>query len=100
MRTIKFQVTEQRIKNIDTVAFVYGGTNNYLKFEFAFDDNWYECAKVISFGNDKCVMKIDNNCCLVPQEAFDKNKLTFYILGGRKNGYRIRTEPFSIKLLG
>jgi hypothetical protein len=102
MRTIKFKVNQQRIYNLDSVAFVYSGTHNYLNLEFMFGPDWDGCNKVISFGAEKTlkVMKLENNCCLVPQEAFDKDMLSFYLLGGRQDGYRIRTEQFEIDLKG
>lgn len=103
MKTVKFKVKEQSIKNVDSVAFIYGGTNNYLNLKFEFDDNWNDCIKVISFivnKKESVSLKINDDSCLVPINAFDKDKLSFYILGGRKDGYRVRTETFIIRLGG
>lgn len=102
MRTIVFQVNQQRIKNVDSVVHIYGGTNNYLNLKFEFDENWKDCIKVITFGKSKdlAVLKLTDDSCLVPEKAFDKDRLSFYLIGGRKDGYRIRSERFEVRLGG
>ena len=100
MKTIRFQVTEQRIKNLDSVVHIYGGTNNYLNLQFNFDSNWKDCVKVASFADGTVACRVIDDCCLVPEKAFSKGKLSFYILGGRNDGYRIKTETFTIVLGG
>lgn len=103
MRTIRFKVEQQRIKNMDSICHIYSGTNNYLNLKFEFGEEWDGCAKVISFGKDqelKAMLLKDDNSCLVPIEAFDIASLSFYIIGGRKDGYRVRTQPFIIPLGG
>lgn len=100
MRDIRFKVNQQRIKNIDSVAHIYGGTDNYLNLVFEFDDSWDNCFIGISFGSKGLVKLIKDNSCSVPEEAFDKNKLTFYLVGKRKDGYKIQSQPFIIRLGG
>ena len=99
MRTINFKVNQQRIKNTNSIAFVYGGTDNYLNLEFKFSDDWDGCVKAISFGSKKIAVLLKDDKCVVPKEAFDENQLSFYIVGKKKN-YRIETQEFIIKLGG
>lgn len=101
MRTIRFNVNQQRIKNIDSVCHVYGGTDNFLKLEFKFSEDWDGCIKGISFGIDKVAMLInkDDNSVIVPKEAFDDTQLSFYLKGKNKN-YTIQTQVFVIRLGG
>ena len=100
MRTITFNVNQQRIKNSNSVCHVYKGTDNYLQLEFNFSDDWNGCAKAISFVSDKEVaLLLKDNKCVVPKEAFDDAKLVFYLVGKRKN-YRIQTQEFVIKIGG
>ena len=99
MRTIKFKVTEQKIKNINSIAFVYGGTDNYINLKFEFDENWTDCLKAISFGSNDLSMLLKDDSCTVPKEAFDATQLSFYLVGKKKD-YRIQTRPFVIKLGG
>ena len=100
MRTINFKVKEQRIKNVGSIAFVYGGTDNYLNLKFEFDDNWTGCIKAISFGSKDLAMLLNKDgSCVVPKEAFDETQLSFYLVGKKEN-YRIQTHPFVIKLGG
>ena len=99
MRDITFKVNQQRIKNINSVAFVYGGTDNYLNLVFEFDSNWNGCKKVISFvvGDKELPFLLKNNSYPVPKEAFNSNELTFYLVG-KKDNYRIESQKFTIKL--
>ena len=99
MRTIKFNVKEQRIKNIDSVCHVYPGTDNYLCLEFHFSSDWDGCLKAIALGSKQMPMLLKNDSCVVPKEAFDETQLSFYLVGKRKN-YRIQTEEFVIRLGG
>lgn len=98
MRNINFKVNQQRIKNKDSVAHIYGGTDNYLNLVFDFDDSWKDCLIGISFGDKEIVKLVENNSCTVPEEAFDETKLTFYLVGKRKDGYRIQSQKFMIRL--
>lgn len=99
MRTIMFKVNQQRIKNINSVCHVYPGTDNYLELEFEFDNDWDGCVKAISFivQNKSLPFILKDNKCVVPKEAFDNNKLVFYLVGKKAN-YRIQTQEFVIKL--
>lgn len=100
MRTIRFRVNQQRIKNVDSILHVYQGTDNYLKLQFEFGKDWDDCVIGIAFGSKSnpklpCVLK--DNCCVVPQEAFDKDRLGFYLLGKKPN-YRIESQEFYIEV--
>ena len=98
VRTIKFNVNQQRIKNVNSVGFIYKGTDNYLRLEFNFNSDWDGCKKAISFGSKELAMLLeDGNTCVVPKEAFDETKLTFYLVGKKKD-YRIQTQEFVIRL--
>lgn len=99
MRTIKFEVDQQRIKNVDSVNFIYSGTDNYLQLEFKFGSDWDGCLKAISFGGDIEPILLKNDGCTVPKEAFEKTQLSFYLVGKKKN-YRVQTQKFVIRLLG
>lgn len=100
MRTIKFKVHQQRIKNIDSVSFVYGGTDNYLQLKFEFGSDWDGCYKAISFiSENEIAALLKDDCVLVPAEAFYNGKLSFYLVGKKKD-YRIQTQQFDIKLGG
>lgn len=99
MRTIKFRVNQQRIKPMNSVSFVYPGTDNYLKLEFEFGNDWDGCNIGISFGSKKIMQVLKDNYCIVPKEAFDEDQLSFY-LAGVKEGYSIRSQEFIIKLGG
>lgn len=100
MRTIKFKVNQQRIKNINSVCHIYQGTDNYLKLEFTFNEDWDGCKKAISFirsGKQELPILLDNDSCIVPSEAFDTNQLSFYIVG-KTDKCRIETQTFVIQL--
>lgn len=98
MRMIEFSVDQQRIKNIDSVRSIYGGTDNYLKLKFSFSDDWNDCTKAISFGSKEIAKLLDNeDSCVVPAEAFDERQLSFYLVGKAEN-YRIQTKKFVIKI--
>lgn len=100
MRTIEFDVNQQRIKPTNSITFVYGGTDNYLQLVFKFDENWDGCVKGIAFGKrEERVAKLldQNGSCTVPKEAFDEKELVFYLVGKKKN-YRVQTQKFTIKL--
>ena len=99
MRTIRFTVNQQRIKNVDSICHVYRGTDNYLCLHFSFNQDWDDCVKAISLGSKEIAMLLDDNKCVVPQEAFDEKQLTFYLVG-KKPDYRVQTAPFVIKLGG
>jgi len=100
MRTIKFKVNQQRIRNRNSVCHIYAGTNNYLNLEFEFDGDWDGCKKAISFirpEQKELQMLLVDDHCIVPSEAFGESQLEFYIVG--KNGnYRIETQKFIIRL--
>lgn len=103
MRTIKFKVNQQRIKNLDSICHIYQGTDNYLNLEFIFNDDWDGCKKAISFiRSDKpeLVLLLQNDSCTVPKEAFDGLTLQFYLVGKKLPNYRIETQKFNIKLGG
>ena len=97
MRTIKFKVNQQRIKNVDSVSFIYGGTHNFLQLKFDFGSDWDGCNKAISFGSNDVALLLKDDAVVVPKEAFDPTELTFYIVGKKKD-YAIRTGTFTIKL--
>lgn len=101
MRTVNFEVKQQRIKPIDSVTHIYSGTDNYLELKFKFNNDWDACIKGISFivGNNELPMLLKNDSCVVPEEAFDKNKLAFYLVGKKKD-YRIQSQKFTIKIGG
>ena len=99
MRTIKFKVNQQRIKNQNSICHVYKGTDNYLKLEFDFNADWDACVIGISFISEEkeIAMLLKDNGCVVPKEAFDKTQLCFYLVGKTKD-YRIETQKFVIKV--
>ena len=99
MRTITFNVNQQKIKNIDSIAFVYGGTHNYLNLKFNFSDEWDGCFKAVSFvtDNKEIPFLLKDDSCAVPQEAFGSDTLTFYLVG-KKHDYRIESRKFTIRL--
>lgn len=100
MRTIKFNVKQQRIKNVDSISFVFGGTDNYLKLDFEFSMDWYGCVKGICFGEQEHLsMLLKDDSVVVPAEAFNDSTLVFYLVG-KKHDYRIQTQKFSIRLGG
>lgn len=100
MRTITFNVNQQKIRNTNSIAFIYGKTHNYLKLDFKFSTDWDDCVKAISFGTGIKPMLLTNNSCLVPAEAFNDSELSFYLVGKRKDGYRIESQIFNIRLGG
>ena len=97
MRTITFNVIQQRIKPTNSTSFVYSGTDNYLNLEFSFDESWDDCVKGISFGSKKVAKLLEDNNVTVPAEGFDENELSFYLVGKKKN-YRVQSQTFTIKL--
>ena len=102
MRTIKFKVNQQRIRNRNSICHVYKGTDNYLQLEFEFDKNWDGCVKAISFvrsDQKELPMILENDICTVPAEAFDTDQLMFYIVG-KTSEVRIETQKFIIRLGG
>ena len=100
MRTITFNVDQQRIKNKDNIGSIYGGTDNYLKFTFEFSNDWDGCYKAITFDNKNMAFLLDqDNSYVVPKEAFDETKLVFHLVG-KKSNYRIQTKSFTIRLGG
>jgi hypothetical protein len=104
MREIKFNVNQQRIKNVDSICHIYKGTDNYLRLVFVFNEDWANCVKAISFvrkNKEELPMLLENDSCTVPSEAFDETQLMFYVVG-KKNSpkYRIETQKFIIKLGG
>lgn len=99
MRTVKFRVNQQRIKPMNSVSFIYPGTDNYLKLEFEFGGDWDGCTIGISLGSKKLKRVLENNACTVPKEAFDGDQLSFYLAGVKEN-YTIQSQEFIIKLGG
>lgn len=99
MRTIRFNVNQQRIKNVDSVCHIYEGTDNFLELKFNFNEDWDGCVKAISLGTKEIAMKLNNDSCVVPKEAFDSAQLSFYLVGKKQN-YRIQTQKFIIKIGG
>ena len=102
MRTIKFKVNQQRIRNKNSICHVYKGTDNYLNLEFEFDENWDGCKKAISFirpEKKELAMILNNDSIIVPSEAFGDTQLEFYIVG-KNDDYRIETQKFIIRLGG
>ena len=99
MRIIRFNVNQQRIKNIDSVLHVYSGTDNFLKLEFKFSEDWNGCVKAISLGTKDIAKLLEDDSCIVPKEAFDETQLSFYLVGKKKN-YKIQTQKYIIKLGG
>lgn len=98
MRTIEFEVNQQKIKNVNSIAYVYGGTHNYLNFKFTFGPDWNDCVKAIVFITDKelpFLLKDDE--CVVPEKAFNSDSLAFYLVG-KKTDYRIESRKFVINL--
>lgn len=99
MRIITFDVKQQKIRNTNSTSGVYSGTNNYLKLVFNFNnDSWGDCVKAVVFGDKGLPILLKDDSCLVPDEAFDSCKLSFYIVGKRKDGYRIETQEFTIRV--
>lgn len=102
MRTIKFAVNQQRIKNKNSINHIYKGTDNYLQLNFTFNEDWDACVKGISFireGKNELPMVLHENTCVVPKEAFDNDQICFYLVG-KNNNYRIETHKFIIKIGG
>ena len=99
MRTIKFRVNQQRIKPMNSVSFIYPGTDNYLKLEFEFGEDWDGCTIGISFGSKKIMQVLRDNSCVVPKEDFEDSQLSFYLAGVKKD-YAIKSQEFIIKLGG
>lgn len=99
MRTIKFNVNQQKIRNTDSIAFIYGGTHNYLNLQFNFSEEWDGCFKAVSFivKDKEFPFLLQNDSCTVPQNAFDEDVLTFYLVG-KKPDYRIESRKFTIRL--
>lgn len=100
MRTIRFEVNQQRIKPKDSICHIYKGTDNYLRLEFIFGDDWYGCEKAVSFVTDKELpMKLVHNTVIVPKAAFGDKTLEFYLVG-KKTDYRIQSQNYIIRLGG
>ena len=99
MRTITFNVNQQKIRNTNSIAFIYGGTHNYLNLVFNFSEEWDGCYKAVSFitKDKEIAFLLENNSCKVPQNAFDDDELTFYLVG-KKPDYRIESRKFTIRL--
>ena len=100
MRTITFDVNQQKIKNTNSIAYVYSGSHNYLNLKFNFSDDWVDCFKAITFvskGYEIAYLLDADNSHTVPKAAFDANTLTFYLVGKKKN-YRIESQKFTIRL--
>lgn len=99
MRTITFNVNQQKIRNVDSIAFIYGGTHNYLNLKFNFSKEWDGCFKAVSFitDNKEFPFLLNEDSCTVPQEAFGSDTLTFYLVGKKPN-YRIESRKFTIML--
>lgn len=99
MRTITFNVNQQKIKNTNSIGFVYGGTHNYLNLKFDFSEEWDGCFKAVSFivKDKELAFLLKDDSCTVPQNAFDDDTLTFYLVG-KKPDYRIESRKFTIRL--
>lgn len=99
MRIITFDVKQQKIKNTNSTTGIYSGTNNYLKFEFNFDkESWGDCVKAVVFGDKGLPILLKEDKCLVPEEAFEPDRICFYIVGKRRDGYVIETQEFTIRV--
>ncbi len=99
MRTITFNVNQQKIKNTNSIAFVYGGTHNYLNLKFDFSEEWDGCFKAVSFivKDKEYAFLLKDDSCAVPSEAFGSDTLIFYLVG-KKPDYRIESRKFTIRL--
>ena len=90
MRTLKFKVDKQIINKDPTCDFtgLVAGTEGYLQAEFSFSSEWDGCIKVADFscrGKECPPQVLENNKCVIPNEALIERTFSVRIIGKRKN---------------
>lgn len=106
MRTLKFIVNNQQIKpdpNCDFGGLV-PGTEEYLKAEFSFSNEWDKCMKVVAFtsmfGKEyEPKVLTDGNSCLIPSEALKRRSFKIRVIG-KRDGFKITTDKIVVKQEG
>lgn len=103
MRTLKFIVEGQTIRQDPECDFsnLVPGTENYMKAEFSFSNEWQGCMKVIGFysimGKEyKPEVIKDGSSCIIPAEALKKRAFKLRVGGVRPNGTKIITDKITI----
>lgn len=95
MRTLKFNVTAQRIEKDPACNFkgLVGGSEGYLQAEFKTDDAWKGCALAAEFtmGGKPYGAPVRGNVCDIPPEALT-GRLIGVRLVGKRTGYCISTN--------
>ena len=93
MRTLKFNVNGQTIKQDPTCSFegLYPGSEGYLMAEFTFDKEWENAVKVVGFFSNmgkeyEPQLLKDGKTCLIPTDALKNRVFKMQIIG--KNAER------------
>jgi hypothetical protein len=101
MRVLTYKVKGQRLTTTGDHSGLIAGTKGYLKAQFEFDDDWKDCIKVASFiGNGEHAVKLDNNSCIIPNEALTSSTFKVKVEGRRSDGYRIITGSITERQKG
>lgn len=106
MRMLKFIVDNQQLKadpNCDFSGLV-PGTEEYLKAEFSFSNEWKDCTKVVSFtsmlGKEyEPKVLTDGKTCLIPSEALKKRSFKIRVFG-KCDDFKITTNKFTVTQKG
>lgn len=106
MRTLKFIVDKQTIRQDPTCDFtgLFPGTENYLRVEFSFSQDWNDMVKVAAFWStlgmeyEPKVLK-DGKSCIIPTEALTKASFKIQVLG-KKGNNRLTTNKLTINQTG
>jgi hypothetical protein len=102
MRTLRFNVSKQRITNQKDCDFsgIVAGSVGYLYAKFDFSKEWDECTmKIARFwnnDNEYSVILDPNNECEIPHEALT-NKIFRVSVLGVASQFRIDTNKAKVR---
>lgn len=106
MRTLKFIVDKQTIRPDPNCNFtgLIPGTENYLRAEFSFSNEWENTVKVVAFwsilGNEYEPQELkDGKSCIIPSEALSKVSFKIQVLG-KKGKTRLSTNKLTVSQTG
>lgn len=102
MRVLKFIIDGLKLTKDSQCDFsgIVPGTKGYLKAEFKFNEDWYNCNKMAVFtvpGSQKEVpVRIENTHCVIPDDVLIRRSFKVRVIGV-KPGLRLPTNNLEVK---
>lgn len=90
MRTLEFEVKEQRLRKQPGCDFSYivAGSSGYLRAKFNFSSEWDGCQKAASFFAENSELEIGvlldrDDCCMIPHDVLEGGSFSLFVTGVR-----------------